>query len=411
MTGVQTCALPILGREKESNGRAWQVIETLAGRCQLGEGECFLTFAKREGDNCVLVNCRNGVVKVTPDNIELMKHDLSYMFTSQVAAAYNPDACCEEFAGLVGKGLEDEKDQLVLLFFGAYALMPDCNLQLGLVCYGPGAIGKNTVWNTIESVIGSNLVQHLSMKQICSKKANVLTIIQSAALNVSSDLGLKSIDETKLLKQLVEVIDVGAQATYAEQKTFKSYSTKFVFLSKYLPNFKHGTNADFRGLRFLKFNIEQPKSDPRLETELAAEKAGIFTQWLLPCLQNLLKTNAIPEGGEASRAVNEEFSVQNDPLGEFLAERCNLDPGLQASKSDIYEAYKKWVLDNDICSHIHSDEQFFRDLKSRNPELIPSRPRVGKSRMCCMKGIALKQDLDQEEIHKASDGPAYEDGE
>lgn len=79
----------LLGREKETNARAREVLRTFAGRSKLHRGECFSTFAKMKGHNCVLVNCQNGVVKVTPDNIELMKHDLRYMFTKQFAAAYN----------------------------------------------------------------------------------------------------------------------------------------------------------------------------------------------------------------------------------------------------------------------------------------------------------------------------------
>jgi phage/plasmid-associated DNA primase len=68
---------------------------------------------------------------------------------------------------------------------------------------------------------------------------------------------------------------VAADRKHQELISLKT-TCKFLFLTNYLPRFQHGTNAELRRLRFLRFERKPAKPDPTLKHRIAFERDGIF---------------------------------------------------------------------------------------------------------------------------------------
>ena len=55
---------------------------------------------------------------------------------------------------------------------------------------------------------------------------------------------------------------------------------KLMFLANSLPRFKHGTDAELRRARFLRFDVLPTEKDVTLKSKLTSERDGIFL-WMV----------------------------------------------------------------------------------------------------------------------------------
>src|SRR5262249_30214724 len=122
---------------------------------------------------------------------------------------------------------------------------------------------------------------------------------------------------------------------------------KLWFLANALPRFKHGSEAEMRRMRFLRFDYVPPTKDVSLKGKLALERDGVF-QWMLAGLLELLSLSAIPMGGRQSREAQAKFRISNDPVGTFAATCCRLDPDASTAKDTLRNAYRAFLEQHDL---------------------------------------------------------------
>ncbi len=162
---------------------------------------------------------------------------------------------------------------------------------------------------------------------------------------------------------------------------------KLWFLANALPRFKHGTEAELRRTRFLRFDYLPDKKDATLKRRLALERDGVF-KWMIEGLQQLLKAGEIPLGGCHSREVHNRFRISNDPIGTFISLRCKVAADARVPKEHLQNAFRDFCDDNDIAESVN--DWFFKLLKERWPGLNESRPTISGDRVRVINGIELK---------------------
>ena len=121
-------------------------------------------------------------------------------------------------------------------------------------------------------------------------------------------------------KPLFPASPTEARPIYGEPFVMQT-ACKFWFLADSLPRFKHGTEAELRRTRFLRFDFQPPVKDVTLKARLACRNrrrvpvhgSGIAKP---------IDLDEIPIGGRESRAVHDRFRVSNDPVGAFVQYRC-----------------------------------------------------------------------------------------
>ncbi len=335
----------------------------------------------------VLVNVANGIVRVAPDyQVERLDHDPARNFTCQLAANYDPLARCPNFERVLGEALPDADDRILLQLFAGSLLFPSCKYEAALVCYGPGGTGKSTIAEPIASVFGAELVERIGMSNICDPKGYSLPKLKHVAVNLGTELDALEVGESGNFKALVSGEPIEVRPIYGKPFTMTT-TAKLWFLSNNLPRFKHGTDAEQRRTRFLRFDRIPVVKDVDLKEKLKVERDGVFS-WCLEGLSRLLTLREMPLGGVESKQVHDRFAVSNDPLGAFMASRCRMDSKAQTPK----EQFKAAVIEFYEAAAIPCENEawIFRQLKDRFPQIIESKVTQGEARVRVLKGVALQ---------------------
>jgi P4 family phage/plasmid primase-like protien len=342
-----------------------------------------------DGDS-VLVNVNNGVLRVTAESVTVEPHSKDLMFTGCLGANWNGIVETPLFTKTLHEVLHDYKDIALFQWFAGYCLYPDSKQhEVFLICYGPGGTGKSTLADAIVNAFSDDvLVTRLSLAQICSSGPGSYSLpgLQTALVNLGTELDTVEMDESANFKQIVSGEPIVARSIYG--KPFKMQTTcKLWFLSNALPRFKSGTDAEYRRARFLAFDKKPVEKDPTLKDKLRLERDGILG-WLVDGLQAIMQGFPAPAGGSHSTAVLKRFELSNDPVGCFIRETCVLSPELRTPKEDVIDAFTEF-LDAHQFPH-RTREYFFRALYERNPNITVSRHVVNGQQKRFMNGIGLK---------------------
>jgi P4 family phage/plasmid primase-like protien len=384
--GFKPRALSIQNEKTRTARRAANVLSHIEGeqQCSAAEFRSFCCFG-RSGE--ILINCANGVLEVSTTKVTLLEHKPEYLFTRQLAASFDSNATADNFERVLQEALREPKDLDLFRLFSGYLLYPDCRFEVALVCYGPGGTGKGTLISGIESVVGVDLCRHLSLEQVCNPQSKLLAQLQYAAVNIATELNAIETVGGETFKQLVSGERVQADRKYLSDISLQT-GCKFLFATNYLPRFQHGTDAELRRLRFLKFDRKPDKVDVTLKSRIIGERDGIFLL-MIDGLRQLLVTKQFPDGSAKSEDTRKRFKLQNDSIGAFVDQCCELTPEAEELKEPIFQAYEAFCRSNAVPPF--SEAPFFRELYSRH-NLRPVRRRDGDERIQRISGIKLLND-------------------
>jgi len=374
----------ILVEKIRTDRRAGLLLDHLEGRFQVPR-DSWRGFYRYDGE-AVLLNVGNGILRVTGDSIELRPHDPAEHFRLKIPTHYVPEAACPLFQRVLGEVLPDPADQDLFQLCAGNFLLPDAKFETCLVCYGEAGRGKSTLAEPIAGTLGPDLVPRLTLSQLCDPRSYHLPKLRFAAVNLGTELDAVQLDDSGAFKAIVSGEAVEARPIYGAPFTMQT-TAKLWFLANQLPRFKHGTGAELRRTRFLRFDYVPPKKDPTLKARLIQEREGVL-RWMLAGLAQLLQLNEIALGGAESRKVHERFRVGNDPVGAFIAARCTFDPEGRVSKTTLAEAYKEFCEEHELPTTCN--EWFFRALFDRWPNLLEVRVRRGEQRERAVCGLTLK---------------------
>ena len=115
------------------------------------------------------------------------------------------------------------------------------------------------------------------------------------------------------------------------------------------------------------------KEDHALTGKLLAELPGIL-RWAIEGWQRLHERGSFvqPKTGDTMRQELENLA---SPIGEFVRERCKVDPGKKVLVSDLYADYKAWA-EAGGRERIEDQTGFGRLLRAAVPELDRRQQRV-----------------------------------
>jgi P4 family phage/plasmid primase-like protien len=380
-------ALAVQNARARTDRKATNVLSHLEGEAQVNEAS-FSSFHKFDGA-AVLINCANGVLRITANQIRLLPHREDYFFTGQIVARYDAKSEASTFERVLEQALPDPEDLRLFRIFLGYILFPDCRYESVLVSYGDTGTGKSTLAEGVRAVLGKDLVRALSLVQICDPKTFHLSQLRNVALNLSTELNALPILDANNFKLLASGELISADRKNREMITFTS-TCKHWFLSNHLPRFQHGTDAELRRLRFLRFGRKPTSPDRSLKQKIVAEIDGIF--WLMVCgLQELLKCEHIPEGSAEAKETKQRFKIVNNPIAAFIASRCRLDPAAEVFKDDLTTSFLSFLEEVGLPAP-KDTAHFYRELYNHYAGVEESRPRINGNQIKKIKGLALNDE-------------------
>lgn len=352
----------------------------------------FCGAIRARGLDTVLINTLNKVLIVTPTQIEVKPHDMEYRFTRALQVKYEPGAKHDLYDQVRAQILPNALDQHLLQLLFANVFIPDGRYEVAGVLYGEAGSGKDTLITPLVALFGNTdlgLVTNYSISQICDPRTYTLPRLQFASVNICSELNSKEVEDSSIFKLLVSGQPLPVRDIY--DKPFNMITPcKVIFLTNGMPEFRGGTDAERRRMRFIRCEFKPDKVDVLLKEKLRPAHPGALN-WLLAGLQELLAMGAasMPLGGPASQEVHERFFASNDPINAFVTTCCILDRTKECPKDDVRRAFATFAEDNDISDKFV--KVFFSRLYKRFTSLKPKRSGTDGARVQVITGLCLSE--------------------
>ena len=363
------------------------VIRRIEGESQIHEDQlCGAAKFDEDGDGSVLIAVQNGVLRLPKGGEpELLSPNPAHGFTAALKVDWNKDAACPTFTRVLKESLPDGQDRELLLDVLATSLIPASWWEAALVLQGEAGTGKSTVMAPITAIYGS-ACPSLSLADLCHPSGYKLAQLRNKLINLATELNTLEMDDTGLFKQLVSGEQFTAREIYGHPFGMCSTAT-LVFLANSLPRFKHGTDAEARRLRFVKFSNRVARPDVKLKDKVAMEAEGVFTL-LVQRACSLLNGRKLADQGKYGQEVAKRFQVSNDPMGQFVVQCCKLGAKEWCRKDDLVVAFEVFRETNAIPIGFDSNV-FFRTLYDRFQGVRQQQRQAGGVRERVVVGISI----------------------
>lgn len=379
----EALTVDLLPERYRSAKHATAVMNLAAMQSQLVPSQAFTGAVRFDKEGRVLINCRNGILRVTASETKLMSHDEELLFTGYLQAEWPGGEWERSYTPLFHKTLDEVlpevDDQALQQWFAGYLLFPSCCHEVFLISHGKGGSGKSTISDAIMEVIGGKpLKTVLSLAQICAEGQGAYSLpsLQYATVNMGTELDTVDIGDSANFKRLVSGEPVEVRPIYGDPFTMTA-TTKLWFNSNSLPRFRHGTDAELRRARFLEFIHTPKEKDVTLKERLKAERDGIFA-WMVQGLQAILGGMPCPEGSKESVRVKAKFAISNDPVAAFAKECLVFGPEKEMTKEALWESFGDFLAAQGFSEKPRV--QLFRQFYERFPTVVGYREKYGKKR-------------------------------
>ncbi len=264
-------------------------------------------------------------------------------------------------------------------------------LEALIIAYGSGRNGKSTFWNTIANVLGT-YTGHLSADALTTGvRRNVkpeMAEVKGKRLIISAELEEGKRLNTSIVKQLCSTDEIYAEKKYMKPFSFTPSHT-IVLYTNYLPHVGGNDERIWRRLIVIPFKATIAKrNDIKNYAQYLTEKAGpAVLQWIIEGAQRTIQQNyQLTTPAAVTKAV-QAYHADNDWLGHFLNENCELDPSYKQKSGDLYQKYREYC--QGIGEYIRSTTDFYTALKNAGFQ------RQHKQNGRFIKGLRLKVEADE----------------
>lgn len=295
---------------------------------------------------------------------EFLRPDPARGVTTFTDVCYNPNAECPLWIKTllaVFEGDHEKADYFQRVC--GYAMLGHPSLDAVFFLIGGGANGKTTILNAIKRVFGvhgatlsvDTLFDAGSTKRGGGTRSDLIAL-KGKRLASAAETNDGACLTGATLKQLTSLDPITARAPYAPvQITFIPTWVPFL-ATNHAPDIKDTDDGTWRRPHLILFNrkFEGKECDTLLGAKLEAEAEGIL-RW---CIEGAIEVNRrIATGGNADTVLDEpkdfknakrNYQRQQDNVGEWLSDRCIVDPTAEVLCSDAYASYRNWAVSNGI---------------------------------------------------------------
>lgn len=269
------------------------------------------------------------------------------------------------------KGKDIWEEALNTFFCGDKELIEYVQMTVGLsaigkvyqehliIAYGDGANGKSTFWNTIFRVMGDYAGKISAEALTMNNRRNVkpeMAELKGQRLIIASETEEGVRLNTSIVKQLCSTDPIQAEKKYKDPFSFEPSHT-LVLYTNHLP--KVGANDDgiWRRLVVIPFNAKiTGKNDIKNYTEYLYEKAGgAILQWIIEGANKIIKAIFKVSVPKVVKDAVAKYHENNDWLGQFISECCDVDPNNIEKSGELYQAYRSYCFKSGEYTRSTSD--------------------------------------------------------
>ncbi|MDP1664580.1 MAG: phage/plasmid primase, P4 family [Methylobacter sp.] len=233
-----------------------------------------------------------------------------------------------------------------------YMLTGSTAEQIFIFCFGLGANGK--------SVLG-DILRHILCDYARAIASETLTESKRAAGSATPDIAeligarmamsAETEDGAALAESLIKSLVSGDTMTVRKLYTAPVQFTpqfKLMMLGNHKPIIKGNDHGIWRRVRLIPFRrtFKPEERDAALSDKLKAEAPHILAWMVEGCID--WQKRGLKDTPLTIQQATGNYQEEQDLIGNWLSECCDISPMNEASSSDIYANYKNWCIDNGL---------------------------------------------------------------
>ena len=349
---LRPLALKVLDAEDQNPHNERGILDLAEGLWQVPHGT-FKGCAAFDPQGAILLNTLDGVLSITAEGVTELPHAPEYFFTRQLQVVYDRSAQYPIYERVLCESLPCEEDRRLKQLCMANIFYPTSKMEVCLVEIGESGSGKSTLAEPFLQMFDGGpdmqMVSHVTITQLCDNKTYALGGFEYSLVNHSTELQSLEVADSSNFKILVSGEPLLVRNIYERPRRIRP-TTKLWFLSNTLPRFKQGTAAELRRMRFLHYEnvVSAENYDSGLKAKVTTEKNGIFSNWIVPALVDLMNLEQIPFGGTSASALRGRFALSNDPLAKFVKDRCVFEKEAFTPSHQLINSLRFYYEDNDF---------------------------------------------------------------
>ncbi|MDE3089631.1 MAG: DNA primase, partial [Chloroflexota bacterium] len=289
-------------------------------------------------DDDWLLGCENGILDLRRGELCEGKPDDRITLTTHLA--YDPNAKAERWDDFLKEVFGDDAVIDYIQRAAGYSLSGDVSEQVLFLCYGTGANGKSVFLAALRSALGdyAHNTPFSTFELLDNRSASndVAALVGKRLLTASETRESARLNEARV-KALTGGDPITARFLFAEFFTFQPKG-KIWLAVNHKPNVSDDSYGFWRRIRLIPFTrvFDKSKADPRLAETLRIEADGILAWAVRGAL--LWQARGL-EPPEQVTSATDEYRRESDPLENFLAECCIIDPQVSATAANLYKTY------------------------------------------------------------------------
>lgn len=375
--------------EKRQKEAKWALLSESLPRLEamvtLAQSEKPLADSGAEWDtNGWLLGVANGIVDLRTGGLRDGRPE--DRITLHTNIAFDRQAKCPRWDRFLTE-VFDANSELISYIHRAvgYSLTGETSEQCFFCCYGDGANGKSRFLSAIGYALGSYAFNLPFSALELTARSNIPNDV--ATLPGRRFVTAIETDESARLNEArIKALTGGdlitARPLYRDFFTFKPVA-KFWLAFNRRPVVTDDSHGFWRRVHLIPFVRQfDPQADPKLEEVLKSEASGILAWAVRGCLQWQANGLNLPS---TVREATEAYRNDSDPLRDFLAEWCILEPDARVVVADLWQGYLHWILANNQTALQRAE--FTRRLEALGCRKV----RMGHGRDWTWLGIRLRQ--------------------
>lgn len=292
------------------------------------------------------LNVLNGTINLRTG--DLTPHQPDDLITKLAPVAFHADARSDRWESFLAR-VTDGDDALAsfLQRIAGYTIAGVTDEEILAFPHGPGATGKSTAVEAIKSVLGdygctADFETFLARRGDAGVRNDIARLAGARmVISVEVDDGKRLAEG--LIKALTGGDTVTARYLYAEAFEFTPRFTLWL-VANARPRVNAQDDALWRRILQIPFTVVIPpdERDPELKRALRTEpgEQTAILAWLVQgCLDWQRRGLDVPD---RVRDYTDEYRAENDPLAEWIADDCQLDPNAWTPAKDLRTAYEHW---------------------------------------------------------------------
>jgi P4 family phage/plasmid primase-like protien len=225
--------------------------------------------------------------------------------------------------------------------FAGYLLTGSTDEHVIAFVHGSGGNGKSVFLNTLHYILGDYATQAPMSTFIASKLERhpaEVAALRGARLVTASETNEGGRWNEALLKSLSGGDPITARFLYGQFFTFQP-RCKLLLVGNHKPALQNVDVAMRRRFHLVPFTVRPKNPDLELTEKLRTEAPSILAWMIDGALAWQAQRLNAPE---VVRAATEEYFQDEDVLGRWIAEECELAPDAQTPTQRLFEAWREW---------------------------------------------------------------------